>query len=124
MWLLIFAYPTGDCFTEGSKNPYPTLSNVFWKQISVRNCQMPLPAPHNWHDFLRCPQLVHTLATILGVGTFTQIILGIEPEKLITQGSDGIVLENQITFLQGKVSKSFNHFFSACPFKTFKVYWT
>lgn len=50
--------------------------------------------------------------------------MGLEPEKLITQGSDGIVLENQITFLQGKVSKSFNHFFSACPFKTFKVYWT
>lgn len=70
------------------------------------------------------PSLVHTLAAILGVGTSHSDYMGLEPEKLITQGSDGIVLENQITFLQGKVSKSFNHFFSACPFKTFKVYWT
>lgn len=98
-----------DKTNKQTKHPYPTHSNVYRWQISVSPCQMP-PLPH-WPGFVRCLPHGHlTLVTFPGMSSSPSLYAGARSHTPLTYQSDGMVLEKQITFFQGKVSLLTNSF--------------
>lgn len=113
IWLLISAYPT-DCFTERTKqtNKQNTLILLTVMSTGSRSQSALVRCPHS-HTDLASKMLASralTLVTFPGMSSSPSRYTGARSHTPLTSQSDGIVLEKQITFFQGKVSLLTNSF--------------